>query len=426
MKYFLTSLFLVALFVFSVSVFQEGNAETTKSDSQKPFTKTDILPLMQDGRIISPLNQSNLGVKPDQIICNENLVLIQKHDGSPSCVKPQTAAKLTENTSRGGWNPSQQLWEKLERQAYSVFGATSCPRYCVTLEPVDTMEKADEGTSLRVELPNYIPDGYDYFRFFAQENSLSVQISPEPFTGDTTWSEFYFLDHGIFLRYSSDSPVTIDGRVQAAYWAKNNNAQNISSEDNPPIYLKERELTYDENMRLLFLGYPSETHFNTNDDVYVRIAGYIPQEEIALIANSFFQNNEQNMQNNPALDTNIIKYSPVLFKGAGVDLEEEALTELLLEKQKQFDNAFDELGVKGLYPIVGESLSIDHNAYSLDEKYVGNPIALEIRILKDEFTKTNLEKINHMIRKYVGEEIDIVYSKGGYAVPTPMVAEKGK
>ena len=113
----------------------------------------------------------------------------------------------------------------------------------------------------------------------------------------------------------------------------------------------------------------------------------------------------------------IITYSPVLFSGTGTSVSGDDLVIFLKEKRETLDIAFDELREKGLYPITGKSFSIGNNAYFLDEQYAGTPIALEIDVLKDEFTKDTLEKIDSLVRKYVGNEIDIVYSKGGYAIP---------
>ena len=127
---------------------------------------------------------------------------------------------------------------------------------------------------------------------------------------------------------------------------------------------------------------------------------------------------------NAKLDEHVLKYSPVLFSGTGIDLQGDDLIQHLKNKRDQLDIALDEVGAKRLYPLTGMSFSIGNNAYSLDEKYVGSPIALEIRVLKEEFTKETLEEINHLVRKHVGDEIDIVYSKGVYAVPAPMMVEK--
>lgn len=49
--------------------------------------------------ILPPLSQIDFGVNLNEIQCKQNLVLIQKYDGSPACVKPETVPKLVER----GW-----------------------------------------------------------------------------------------------------------------------------------------------------------------------------------------------------------------------------------------------------------------------------------------------------------------------------------
>lgn len=49
--------------------------------------------------LLSPLKQFKSGVVVDEIQCKQNLVLIQKYDGSPACVTEQTKQKLVER----GW-----------------------------------------------------------------------------------------------------------------------------------------------------------------------------------------------------------------------------------------------------------------------------------------------------------------------------------
>jgi len=168
-------------------------------------------------------------------------------------------------------------------------------------------------------------------------------------------------------------------------------------------------------------------------------------------------------------DSKILQFSPVLLKGTGVNLKDNAFSsdELLrleyLEKdlERLLDDPnieregereyFDELekirlyaqlaydegvswelieilweedkklteiissAVSNRYPITGGGgISIGVNAYSLDEKFVGNVTALEVDILKEKFTKETLIKTDKMIRKNFGDKIDIIYSKGGY------------
>ena len=46
-----------------------------------------------------PLKQIAQGIAPEDITCNEGLTLLIKHNGSPACVKPDTAEILEER----GW-----------------------------------------------------------------------------------------------------------------------------------------------------------------------------------------------------------------------------------------------------------------------------------------------------------------------------------
>ncbi|SRR3989344_1047547 len=49
-----------------------------------------------ENQSISPLTQFEVGIPFDEIQCKDSLVLIQKYDGSPACVKPETVPKLIE------------------------------------------------------------------------------------------------------------------------------------------------------------------------------------------------------------------------------------------------------------------------------------------------------------------------------------------
>ena len=234
---------------------------------------------------LSPLKQSKMGVIAEDVQCRSKLHLIIKHDETPACVKSQTAVKLIDKTSRDGWVPSNHLFQKLEEQIYSISNPTSCPRWCVSLEPVDTMEGANSKTEIDVDLPDYIQQGYEFFRFFSDESYLGVQISPEPITENTIWSKFYLIYNGIFMIYHNN-PVTVDGKTQVAYWAKSSNVQNISPTGNDPIYVRDRGVTYDEDLDLLFLGYPSEVQFSMDDNISVAVMGFVSRDKIISIANS--------------------------------------------------------------------------------------------------------------------------------------------
>ena len=90
------------------------------------------------------------------------------------------------------------------------------------------------------------------------------------------------------------------------------------------------------------------------------------------------------------------------------------LVKILWEKKKIVTNKVDDLD-RNVFPIVSLSgISIGFNAYSVEEKYAGNPTAIKIGILKEKFTKETLERTDRMLRESVGDEIDIIYYKSSY------------
>jgi hypothetical protein len=54
---------------------------------------------IEDGEILSPKKQVSQGIEPEAVVCNEGLVLILRHNGSPACVKERTAEIFEER----GW-----------------------------------------------------------------------------------------------------------------------------------------------------------------------------------------------------------------------------------------------------------------------------------------------------------------------------------
>jgi len=54
---------------------------------------------IEEGEIVSPIKQVAQGIDPVAVVCNEELVLIIKHNDSPACVRPDTAEILEER----GW-----------------------------------------------------------------------------------------------------------------------------------------------------------------------------------------------------------------------------------------------------------------------------------------------------------------------------------
>ena len=84
---------------------EKCNDLSSKSDSQNG----SVFPRhgYQPSQIMSPLNQLKSKVPVDEIQCKENLVLIQKYDNSPACVKFETFSKLVNR----GWTKTKINFE---------------------------------------------------------------------------------------------------------------------------------------------------------------------------------------------------------------------------------------------------------------------------------------------------------------------------
>ena len=66
--------------------------------TDEPPPKPGPAPI-EDGEILSPKKQVSQGIEPEAVVCNEGLVLILRHNGSPACVKERTAEIFEER----GW-----------------------------------------------------------------------------------------------------------------------------------------------------------------------------------------------------------------------------------------------------------------------------------------------------------------------------------
>jgi hypothetical protein len=74
-----------------------------------PSTYGNGITITPNFKIWTPLKQISVGVSMDEIQCRENLVLVQKYDRSPACVKPETKLKLDER----GWTIINQTTNDL-------------------------------------------------------------------------------------------------------------------------------------------------------------------------------------------------------------------------------------------------------------------------------------------------------------------------
>ena len=87
-----------------------GIAFTNETTIIEIFSPGNYCPANQpdyNSKYLSPKKQLELGIAPENVICNQGLELIFKStDNSPACVKPKTAEKLFER----GWVESFPMW----------------------------------------------------------------------------------------------------------------------------------------------------------------------------------------------------------------------------------------------------------------------------------------------------------------------------
>ena len=86
---------------------------------------------------ILPLKQFKSGILIDEILCKEHLVLIQKYNGSPACVTPETREELIER----GWAKNDSILKTSTN--------------CMTLEQ-------NKETAPFFKTPAYLPEGYSH------------------------------------------------------------------------------------------------------------------------------------------------------------------------------------------------------------------------------------------------------------------------
>ena len=114
------------------------------------------------GKAVPPLKQMRQGIPLSNIVCNNDLVLIKKYDGNPSCVKPETKQKLIER----GWTLDTSVIDSFEDcVAAGNPVMESYPRQCRTLDgkhfveeisPLDVIINGDSqvrrGTTQTIEI----------------------------------------------------------------------------------------------------------------------------------------------------------------------------------------------------------------------------------------------------------------------------------
>jgi len=95
---------------------------------------------IEEGKLVSPKKQVEQGIEPESVTCKEGLILMIKHNGSPACVRLNTAENLEER-GWGGMAPpcckptvvsSATNFEECVNEGNSIM--ESYPRKCRTID----------------------------------------------------------------------------------------------------------------------------------------------------------------------------------------------------------------------------------------------------------------------------------------------------
>ena len=212
------------------------------------------------------------------------------------------------------------------------------------------------------------------------------------------------------------------------------NLQKMTKHDGSPACVKEQSVPKLMERRWADIGYVTET-----DDTEDNILRYSPVlfkgTGVILEKNEFITEDFQKIQQRKAdlerllEDRNVsekirddlknehdlIQYYSQQAFDEGIPFE---LVSVLWEKRMQVREFLSAHDREERFPIAcSGGISVGFHAYSVDEKYVGKPAALIISVPEDHFTKPNLQKADSIIREQIGGEIDVVYNKSDcYAI----------
>lgn len=114
--------------------------------------------------VASPLSQYRDDIPSKYVICNENLQLLIKYDGTPACMKLDNAMKLLER----GWAKSAPMIsnsicdsgckQKLEKQGFTCHSATKDNNFCTNKKSQIVSEIVIPYGAMSHDDKNYIPN----------------------------------------------------------------------------------------------------------------------------------------------------------------------------------------------------------------------------------------------------------------------------
>ena len=154
----------------------------------------------------SPLKQIEMGLQLDEIACKENLVLVQRYDGSPACVKSETIEKLIQRH----WITLLTVHEIAlktmnknldpECSQHSMHGIQDgliddiCRLYLLELSDEHKSKMTSQGYFFDQDQKVWVKDGYpdvmmsivDYYLQIPQDSNSNMSDDPEDLKEDPT------------------------------------------------------------------------------------------------------------------------------------------------------------------------------------------------------------------------------------------------
>ncbi len=150
------------------------------------FSSEDVMSRFEYN--MSPLKQIQSGISFDEIQCKQNLVLIQKYDGSPACVTEQTKQKLVKR----GWTKDDSAFLKINTGCMTIAQSKSIAPF--------------------FKVPSYLPEGYSMKCSMSGMPYESYILYHNKDVSDGWMSKMHMLidDGAIFIHQTDEKNIVVE------------------------------------------------------------------------------------------------------------------------------------------------------------------------------------------------------------------------
>ncbi|WP_160272909.1 hypothetical protein [Nitrosopumilus piranensis] len=189
--------------------YDDPNSKTKKAWFENPSIRSENFDdaIIAVKKLSSPLNQLKSEIPTDKIQCNDDLVLVQKYDGSPACVTESTKQKLIER----GWTETESSDDIKNNSNLIRQNIARIEDGYISLYPENMC------ASLTLDFPTE----QDIQRYKNDEKGLSdantLQITSEDLKEIPELQELIHAVHSIEFPYNKHSSVYLDGLTLVEY-----------------------------------------------------------------------------------------------------------------------------------------------------------------------------------------------------------------